>query len=164
MPGRILIYNIRKKEGDMRKNVAAWGAVVVFILLGAMLRVLPSGEPLSPGGGNRRTVLLFEGDRVPPSDGVVRSGDEEYPEPVSPDRDEAPLSRRTSSSGKGQGKKAAGLDSLKQGVKAREGAPGDMKEYLDEAERLRRERVRKSLEEIRRKVREYEPSIFDPTW
>jgi len=39
-----------------------------------------------------------------------------------------------------------------------------MKEYLDEAERLRRERVRKSLEEIRRKVREYEPSVFEPTW
>ena len=35
---------------------------------------------------------------------------------------------------------------------------------LDEAERLRRERVRKSLEEIRRKVREYEPSVFEPTW
>jgi hypothetical protein len=148
----------------MRKKAAAWGAVVVFILLGALLRAHPSRESHFSGGGNRKTVLLFEGEQVLSSDVPVRSGDGEYPEPASPDRDEAPLSRRTSSSGKGQAKKAAGLDSLKQGVKARKGNPGDMKEYLDEAERLRRERVRKSLEEIRRKVREYEPSIFDPTW
>lgn len=148
----------------MRKKAAAWGAVVVFILLGALLRAHPSRESHFSGGGNRKTVLLFEGEQVLSSDVPVRSGDGEYPEPASPDRDGSPLSRRTVPSGKRTGTGGRDLDSLKQGVKARKGDPGDMKEYLNEAERLRRERVRKSLEEIRRKVREYEPSIFDPTW
>lgn len=149
----------------MRKNAAAWGTVVVFILLGAMLRALPSGESRSPGeGGNRRTVLRFEGEAVPPLHVSVLSGDEEYPDAVSRDREDGRPVRRTAPSGRRQAKNDAGLDSLKQGVKARKGNPGDMKEYLDEAERIRRERVRRSLEEIRRRVREYEPSVFDPTW
>ncbi|MEA4952115.1 MAG: hypothetical protein VB107_05545 [Aminivibrio sp.] len=149
----------------MRKNAAAWGTVVVFILLGAMLRALPSGESLSPGeGGSRRTVLLFEGEAVPPLHVSVLSGDEEYPDEVSRDREDGRTVRRTAPSGRRPGKSDTGLDSLKQGVKARKGNPEDMKEYLDEAERIRRERVRRSLEEIRRRVREYEPSVFDPTW
>jgi len=149
----------------MRKNAAAWGAVVVFILLGAMLGALPSGESRSPGeGGSRRTVLLFEGEAVPPLHVSVLSGDEEYPEEVSRDREDGRPARRTAPSGRRPAKNDVGLDSLKRGVEARKGNPGDMKEYLDEAERIRRERVRRSLEEIRRRVREYEPSVFDPTW
>ncbi|TDY65143.1 hypothetical protein C8D99_101293 [Aminivibrio pyruvatiphilus] len=148
----------------MRKNVAAWGAMVVFILLGALFRALPSGEPLSFRGGNRGTVLVFEGEAGLFSDAFVPSADREYQEPASADRDGTPLSRLTAPPQKQPEKNGRDLDSLKQGVKARKGNPEDMKEYLDEAERLRRERVRKSLEEIRRKVREYEPSVFEPTW
>lgn len=138
--------------------------MVVFILLGALFRALPSGEPLSFRGGNRGTVLVFEGEAGLFSDAFVPSADREYQEPASADRDGTPLSRRTAPPQKQPEKNGRDPDSLKQGVKARKGNPEDMKEYLDEAERLRRERIRKSLEEIRRKVREYEPSVFEPTW
>jgi hypothetical protein len=39
-----------------------------------------------------------------------------------------------------------------------------MKDYLDEADRERAERIRKSLEEIKKKVRDWHPNIFEPTW
>lgn len=39
-----------------------------------------------------------------------------------------------------------------------------MNEYLDEAEKARREGIRKSLKDIRKKVKEWEKSIFEPTW
>ena len=39
-----------------------------------------------------------------------------------------------------------------------------MKDYLDEAEKARSERVRKSLREIKEKVRDWHPDIFQPTW
>lgn len=148
----------------MGKNVAAWGALVVFILLGAMFRALPSEESLSPEDGRRKAVLLFEGEPGILPGVSVRSGDEAYREEVSGNGEEGMPSRRARPSGKRPEKNGRDLDSLRQGVRARKGNPGDMKEYLDEAERIRRERVRKTLEEIRRRVREYEPSVFDPTW
>jgi hypothetical protein len=39
-----------------------------------------------------------------------------------------------------------------------------MSEYLDDAERKRKIRIRKSLGDIQKKVKEWEKSIFEPTW
>ncbi len=43
-------------------------------------------------------------------------------------------------------------------------SPGDMKDYLDVAERSRRRRIRTSLQEVQSKVREWRRNIFEPTW
>jgi len=54
------------------------------------------------------------------------------------------------------------IEALKKGLRPIEGSPGDMSEYLEEAER--KIRIRKSLGEIQKKVKEWEKSIFEPTW
>jgi hypothetical protein len=56
------------------------------------------------------------------------------------------------------------IEALKKGIRPIEGAPGDMSEYLDDAERKRKIRIRKSLGDIQKKVKEWEKSIFEPTW
>ncbi|NLB84282.1 MAG: hypothetical protein GX791_08575 [Synergistaceae bacterium] len=56
------------------------------------------------------------------------------------------------------------MKQIKKGIQPIDRPPGDMKEYLDEAEKARRERIRKSLKEVRRKVKEWEKSVFEPTW
>ena len=56
------------------------------------------------------------------------------------------------------------LKQMKKDIHSINRPPGDMKDYLDEAEKARRERIRRSLKEVREKVKKWEKSIFEPTW
>ncbi len=47
----------------MRKKAAAWGAVVVFILLGALLRAHPSRESHFSGEGTGRLFFFLKESR-----------------------------------------------------------------------------------------------------
>jgi|LSQX01.2.fsa_nt_gb hypothetical protein len=148
----------------MKKSFIAWGALAVSILTGAVFRALPGGESFPAGGEYRKPVLLFDGEPPLHSGPLTVSGDQEVPaDGTLKDADDS-SSPRSGSPKKKPGTGKPDLESLKHGVKPRKGNPGDLKDYLDEADRARRERVRKSLEEIRKKVREWEPNIFEPTW
>lgn len=136
----------------MRKKIILGAAVAGAVLAGALSGALHEEVRSRPA----RPVLVFVEESQPqaltvPAQETPEAG-EGSPRPEPPGR------------GKKPGRPGADLGAIKKGISPISGAAGDMKDYLDEADRKRAERIRKSLEEIKKKVRDWHPNIFEPTW
>ncbi|MGI6252512.1 MAG: hypothetical protein ACOYJV_03665 [Aminivibrio sp.] len=139
----------------MRKKIILGAVLGGAVLLGALLRTLQEGDFVR--ASVRRPVFVFERQRP---DFIV------VPEKI-PTPEEMPAGRsapRKTGRPKASPGEGHDLDSIKKDISPKKGSVGDMKDYLDEAERARAERVRKSLGEIKEKVRDWHPDIFQPTW
>lgn len=148
----------------MKKKFILWAVVTAAVILGAAGRILlHQGRPEEEGVA-RRTVIIFDGEPGSEEDFYGFAPPEsEDDEGKSHKAQGGPLRPSPSGRGKPSGKKED-FSALKKGISSREGDPGDMKDYLEESERARRARIGKSLDEIKRKVRDWRPSIFAPTW
>ena len=148
----------------MRKNFILWAVVAAAIFLGAAGRILLHHRSSAGEDFPRRTVIIFEGESEAEGDSYgfdhAHSKTDEGAGFEGQKRKGPPLP-----SEKGRpSQRPPDLSTLKEGVSHREGNPGDMRDYLEDSERARRARIGKSLEEIKRKVKDWRPSIFEPTW
>ncbi len=135
--------------------------VILAVLAGTLFRVHRAG-PIA-----KRLRILYEapvqevvevvsGDTA----GLARDGEPAGEDGAVP-RAGSVSRKKTSASGES----AAKLWAIAQGIRPRKGTPGDMSADLEEMERERQRRIRKSLDEIAKEARKKrEPSIFDPTW
>ncbi|MGI6783895.1 MAG: hypothetical protein ACOX5A_06670 [Aminivibrio sp.] len=144
----------------MMKKILLWAVLAAAVLAGALLRVLPEGSGGAGKSKAGRFVFVFNGDVKP-------GGFIEAPLRIeSPGEGPAasPAAPRPARVRKPGAPRKPDLDAIKKGISPKGRKAGDMKDYLDDAERTRAERVRKSLKEIKDKVRDWQPSIFEPTW
>lgn len=161
-----------KKPLWKRSRFLNIGIIVAALWAGALFRASHHLSLLSRQAPPERTIRITD-ISFSSGDQNLSAGDELFRSDlgVSPDeRGERKDSRPSSGKGASRGKyssKTDGSTDLKQmskGIHPIDRPPGDMKEYLDEAEKARGVRIRKSLKEIQRKVKEWEKSIFEPTW
>ena len=139
----------------MRKKIILGAVLGGAVLLGALLRTLQEGDSIR--ASVHRPVFVFEGQRP---DFIIVPDKIPAPEGTPSGRSAPRKTGRAKASPDG----GHNLDSIKKGISPKKGSAGDMKDYLDEAEKVRSERVRKSLGEIKEKVRDWHPDIFQPTW
>lgn len=161
-----------KKTLQKRKIIVTLGIMAAALLAGAFVRASlyepslfsepPLGKIVSATG-----ALSPAGDHSFPGEG----------EPLRPLSEDISLGRggemgplRPRAAGGSSGKNSSvqgepvDLKGIKKGIRPIRRSPGDMKDYLDEAEKARRRRIRTSLKEVQKKVREWQGNIFEPTW
>ena len=155
-----------------RKRFLSIGIIVAALWAGALVRASHYEAPLSSEVSSERTISLTEisrtsKDQHPPAEAellltVLGASFDERGARVRA----TPRPARGASSGKNPSKQDDPVDfqQIKKDIRPINRPPGDMNEYLDEAEKARREGIRKSLKDIRKKVKEWEKSIFEPTW
>lgn len=161
-----------KRTLQKRKIIAALGITVAALLAGAFVRASlyepslftepPLGEIVSAAG-----ALAPAGDHPSPGEGEPLRP---LSEDISPGREGEKGPLRPQAAGGSSGKNSslqeepADLKKIQKAIRPITRSPGDMKDYLDEAERARRRRIRTSLQEVQSKVREWRGNIFEPTW
>lgn len=143
----------------MRKKIILWIVIGGVIILGALFRVLLETDGTSSGGSARRPAFVFEED--PHGTSFILTPEEIMGAAEDPSPSSVPRRVRKTEN---PAPAAPDLKSIKGSISPKKGKPGDMKDYLDEAERARAKRVGKSLKEIKEKVRDWQPNIFEPTW
>ena len=161
-----------KKTLWRKRRFLSIGIIIAALSAGALVRASHHGSFLSAERPQVQTLrvqdvtythkdhnLSAEAEILPPESGV--SSDEMGEGAVS-----GFSSARKASSGKKLSKprEVPDLKLITKDVHPIDRPPGDMKEYLDEAEKVRRERIKRSLKEVQKKVKGWQKSIFDPTW
>ncbi|HCL80509.1 MAG TPA: hypothetical protein DIC53_11160 [Synergistaceae bacterium] len=139
--------------------------VTLSVIAGTLLRLRMTADQ-TPAA--QKVRILFD----PPHYAAEEAGEEDIseapPESALEDGTGKRVPRsgaRTGTGGSDPGPSAAELEAIARGIRPRSGTPGDMSKDLEEMERERQRREKKSLDEIKREAqRKREPSIFDPTW
>lgn len=144
---------------------------MISIAAGAFFRSFSLDAPHPSGADSAKRLVCvnesslssedhsYEEKEFPSSDGSSRLASGESGKEVH--RSSPPANTRKQSP---QTQEKFDLDSVKKGIYPRKSAPGDMTDYLDEAERARKTRIRKFFQEIRQNTKEWERNVFEPTW
>ena len=154
------------------KKILIFGLISAALLWGALFRASRHDSSYSAGRTLERAAQIINSsfptrDLLPPVDqtsestGNYASSDEKESDKEGPRGSSSSAIKKKNSRKAGE---TPNIEALKKGIYPKKGMPGDMKEYLDEAERTRAERIRKALREVQKKVRDWERSIFEPTW
>ena len=161
-----------KKMNSTTKKILIFGLISAALLWGALFRASRHDSSYSAGRAPERAAQIIHSsfparEFSPPVDQTS----ENTGNYVSTDEKESGTEGLRGSSSYGIRKKSSSkagettdIEALTKGIHPKKGMPGDMKEYLDEAERTRAERISKALREVQKKVRDWERSIFEPTW
>jgi len=157
-------------SAEKRKHMIRLAVVVAAIGTGALCRSLAEAPP---GAGRPSGTEFRTGISSLPGNSASSSGDISvflYPAASSGDAGHEASGLQNQLPGGKDRKKTApkdrkpDIEALEKGLRPIEGSPGDMRDYLEDSERKRKIRIRKSLGEIQKKVKEWEQSIFEPTW
>lgn len=161
-----------KKSLWKGKRFLSIGIIAATLLAGALVRA-SRHAPFLPNEAPPEAIIRITDSSFTPQDQNLPAGAELLQRDLGTSSDERgtgkeaalrPASRAYTGKNSSKPVEPVDLKQMKKGIHSINRPPGDMKGYLDEAEKARRERIRKSLKEVKEKVKGWEKSIFEPTW